>query len=80
MRDTIKNKENAQMADKIKIGDKVRVAMTGEVGTVTKKVEYDREHQHYFSPFGYTTIQVRFDNCKGHKRTRHFAARSLVIL
>lgn len=75
-----KNKDNAIKAKALKIGDRVKVIATGQTGTVTKKIEYDRKNHNVSSPYGYTTIQVRFDNYEAlphHKKIRHFSARSL---
>lgn len=71
----LKNCRNAEQAARINVGDKVRIIKTGKIGTVTKKIEYDREHQGYYSPNGYTTIQVE---CEGHKN--NYAGRSLELV
>ena len=75
-----KNKTNAFALLELNIGDKVRVIATGETGVITKKVKYNRGHQNYYSPYGYSTVQVRFDNYDNlpqHRKIGHYAASSL---
>lgn len=78
-----KNWNNAFLARKIKIGNRVMVIRTGETGIVTKIVKYDRDNDKWDSPYGYSTIQVRFDNYDSlphHKKVRHYSASSLKII
>ena len=70
-----KNELNAEIAAKIKVGDKVRIKETGRVGIVTKKIEHNRVNPRIYSPRGYTAIQV--DDGE-HKYT--YAGRSLELL
>lgn len=82
-KDKKKNQNNAILANKIEIGRRVMVKRTGETGVVTKIVKYDRDNQKWNSPFGYSTIQVRFDNYESlpqHKKVRHFSASSLELI
>lgn len=82
-KDFIKNWSNAFLASMIKIGDRVRVLRTGEVGTVTKIVAYNRDNGKWCSPFGYSAIQVRFDNYNDlprHRKVRHYSAKSLEVI
>ncbi len=71
----LKNQVNAALAEKINIGDHVRVIKTGRTGVVTKKIEYARDSKDWYSPYGYTAIQVETDGKK-----YNYAARSLQIL
>lgn len=70
---SMKNKVNAILADQINVGDIVRVIATGKIGRVNRKIPYDRTSQEFFSPYGYTAIQVDIDG-----RLRNYAARSLL--
>lgn len=75
MDSTLKNYVNAAMADRFKKGDRVQVIRTGETGTIVRKIVYDRKNQDWFSPKGYTAIQVR--TARG---TYCYAGRSLRLL
>lgn len=70
--DSLKNIVNAYLAEKIEIGDRVRVIKSGKTGIVVNKIKYDREYQDWVSPNGYTAIQVEIDG-----RRRSYSARSL---
>jgi sulfate adenylyltransferase subunit 1 (EFTu-like GTPase family) len=82
-RDYLKNKKNAILANEIKIGDRVKVLKTGEIGNVTKIIVYKRDNDKWNSPFGYSSIQVRFNDYNSlphHKKVRCYSASSLEIL
>lgn len=66
---------NARIAEMICVGDKVRIVRSNKVGIVTKKIIYDREHQDWYSPLGYTAIQVSVNGCK-----HSYSGRSLQIM
>lgn len=80
-RDYEKNKMNAISLSLLSLGSRVEVIKTGEFGIVTKIIKYNREK--YNSSFGYSTVQVKFDNYNylpHHKKVRHYSASSLKII
>jgi TRAP-type uncharacterized transport system substrate-binding protein len=79
-KDYLKNKKNAYLASKIKVGDMVMVSKTREIGNVTKIIVYKRDNDKWNSPFGYSSVQVRFDNYNNLPHHKHYSASSLKIL
>lgn len=78
MTDLEKNKKNAVLASKLKVGDKVRVIKSNETGVVDKIIPYNRDDCR--SPYGYSAIQIRFDNydkLPHHRKVRRYSALSL---
>lgn len=73
--DDLKNLINSIMANRLDEGDIVQVIKTGQIGTVTKKVPYNRVFQECYSPHGYTAVQVETESGK-----HNYAGRSLRII
>lgn len=78
-RDYKKNKNNAMALSKLHVGNRVKVVKTNETGVITKIIAYNRDKVN--SPYGYSTVQVRFDDYNRlphYKKVRHFSASSPV--
>lgn len=71
MDDYMKNVVNAYLADRLSIGDRVRVIKTGQMGRVVRKVVYGHKKPAWLD-HGYTAIQVDVGG-----RKNFYAARSL---